>query len=459
MPQEDEFANQLGQSSMVNRTTRRKLSELELTNADSVDSDDLRIKSDFQLKSPSDSVIVIDGSPVEIPIGNTLEATAGAIQVSIVEIDTRSMRKQGQKRFVDPVEIENAKKSEVITLTLPGKNTSISIDEMNMRESWSKYMFEGLVNNEVNGRSLYKSYIDLCSRTSRVTDKYVKFNGCPSCGSETFTHTPIDVDENPEKCISCGEKIYPTDRLRIHERVSEGQSVSQALNVLMSVVENLSLSSFLLDYKKDDSPTKDSTIIMDGPLSQFDTAAWISEPFQELINEIRDYQGFVNVVGINKSGKFAAFAKDVFEGDEIPDENRLVLEMSSDFIYDYVVNSREQDALYGEDPKNYFGKNFMYRSSDNNVFSITVPRLIDDSEDSKSLEYEYDKYPELPKILATIEDNETQLFSDGIIPLHFAHKEASIPKDMGTKILSELATQEVANSKKLYEDLEKIIDD
>src|SRR5262249_23429214 len=85
----------------------------------------------------------------------------------------------------------------------------------------------------------------------------------------------IDVPFTPTTCPSCGEPVFPTDALRLHEEVSEEQSNAGPLGRLMSVVEHLTLVGYL-DHLARRAPglLGRGGFPVDGPLALFGCAQY-----------------------------------------------------------------------------------------------------------------------------------------------------------------------------------------
>ena len=52
-----------------------------------------------------------------------------------------------------------------------------------------------------------------------------------------------------------------------------------------------------------------------------------------------------------------------------------------------------------------------------------------------------DQYPTLAKSLAVLDDIQTRLYKDAVIPVALAHSAAALPLGTGTRVLEDLARQ------------------
>jgi hypothetical protein len=205
----------------------------------------------------------------------------------------------------------------------------------------------------------------------------------------------------------------------------------------MNVMEHLTMCGYLL-YLSEKAPNRLSRtgFVMDGPLAVFNRPAWIHRPILETLSNVYDSQkerGYSPpiIVGVEKSGNFYDHAENIKE--EM--ESGSVLEMSNDYIYDYVIEgSPEED--YGD--STYYGQKFIYKSDSGRMFVLTIPKLPDGIEGHVA-----ENYPQMRRTLEAIGSVETALYDDATIPITLAHQRASIPLKTGSRVL-ELFTKEKA---------------
>jgi len=448
MPYEDEAQNQLNASRFVtDDNIRRRLQSVNIVNRPPLDSlESLPLTDPFGTSDPTekfdpaDNVIAVDGSRAEVPVGpSQYNASVGFIEVAVVEVETDLLRKQRKRQFVNDAIAARSVESHHVRMVMPSRN--VVVEDLPFKEAWRKFTFENLQEKEILGRTLFEAFKHLLDLHGHLTDQGIKHPKCPVCDHREDQYCATD---EIGECDFCGATIYPTDRLRVHERLGTNQSNLTAINLLMQIIEQL-CTTIVLEVVLDggDDKAEETAIMKDGPLAQFDTAAWIASGMQTWFDDLRDSEGsFPMIIGLHKEGDFGIFANEI--RDQLP--STRIVPMSSEFIYDNVVIQREEDELFGEQPKTYYGKNFIYTTKNDYVFPLTVPRRFDND---GTLLHKSNDYPELPRILSTLEDTALALYQDSVIPIHMAHDYATIPEGVGQKVLTELANQELFDAEDL----------
>jgi|GEM_PF-4821003 len=467
MPFEDERSNLLGHLGIVSdEAIKRRLQSLDLepqidakgaiASVDQVSLDDL---SDSPEDLP-DRAIAIDGSRAEPQIEqDKFTAHVGFVEVSAVEVDMGELRSYRGKPTVDPGLIHDAANISDTRIVLPGQNAHFHGIPPKPR-GWRLMLFKAFQEKSVRGvglleiyQVLLKNYADkIAARGDSDQDPPLDADGkiilrnCPnpSCDKSNIRVPSMSQD----RCPSCSMDIYPTDRLRIHERVGNYRSNLTAINIVMEVLVHLILAAALEGVRRDsDEDLSDFVFMKDGPLAQFDTAAWVARAMLAYIEELREkVEQMPPIIGLHKSGEFVTFADRLRDGapeqDDLPEQTVIPLESGE--IYDY-VKSRDRDGVFGQ--KSYYGKNFVYKSESGYMFPITIPRQMPSFDE---LESNPSAYPILRDSLLALDDAELALYNDSVIPIHMAHDEATIPEKLGSKVLRELVEAEVLNADRVY---------
>jgi len=392
-----------------------------------------------ELGPPIEQVYGIDGSRVEVTVGDQrLNKRVGFLSIRLVDIDMTVLRQQSRQAFLNPSTVEDLGEITEVNMVLPSSNTLF--DAGTTHESWRKMVFENFKHRPVFGASLFTRYHELLKREGRIQQSrgQLLLENCPNpdCGEESLIVSSVREDSCPE----CKKPTYPTDALRTHERVAGSQENVTALNILMGVVEHLVLLALVKSLADDHDQLDRTAIVKDGPLSQFDTAAWIHDPILEVIEEVqqrhREQNGSPFVVtGIHKTGKFASFAEKVKERKAGP----WLLELPNDIVYKY-ISAGDRTEPFGK--KTYYGKNFIYRSAtrsnNSHGFAFTVPRNYGDRDNKENLRAGQEHYPELARTVTVLDALRTIRYENGLIPLVVAHDQASLPEELSDHILGEL---------------------
>lgn len=399
------------------------------------------------LGPPFESVYGLDGSRVELPVGDPrFNKRIGIIDIALVKLDLRTIDEQARQAYVNPSKVSNLGEEHHVRMALPSTNTRYNAPTVH--ESWRLMTFRNFQQKAVFGQSLFDIYYDLLDRADRlVAHGRIRLEQCPA---EDCTHGQQFINSTkPDNCPECGANIYPTDPLRVHERVAGSQSNEAALNVLMGLIEHMVLLGAADNIWYDDPERLARTaFIKDGPLAQFDTAAWIHQP---LHNKLSQFQRFLRdtncaplaYIGIHKTGDFAAYAQEVRDYLDGP----TVLPFSNEDIYEHVIaGDRTKDYA----KKTYYGKNFLYKSGKGNgtghCLPFLIPRRYEGSrlgEKKGEIVQDVGAYTELARAVSLLERLRTVQYKDGLIPLVLAHEAASIPEKLGRRVFGRLA-EEVA---------------
>lgn len=387
-----------------------------------------------------DTVYGIDGSRVEVSVGNPiLNKRVGFLSIRLVEVNMSVVRKERRQAFLDPQIVENLGEIHSINMVFPSTNTVFGCETTH--ESWRKMVYKNLRNRSFFGQNLFTTFHELLKRKGRIRNRgQLRLKECPNPNCE---NSDLFVNSTrPGNCSECRITTYPTDALRTHERVSGSQENIMALNIVMNVIEHLALTNAVKNLKQKGTDALNTTaIVKDGPLAQFDTSAWIHEPILEILSNIQEQHlsnddGYPFVVtGIHKSGRFAGYAdsiRDKFRGPRL-------LPLPNNHIYEY-ISPGDRTEPFGY--KTYYGKNFVYRSKEESkkghCIAFTVPRRYEDGFKEGDLVSNLDPYPELPRTATILDELRTIRFEDGLIPLVLAHEQASLPEELSDQILGEL---------------------
>lgn len=465
MPYDDERENLLGHRGIVSDDdVEARLRSLSVgPMEDRVDTESLTTVDTQEIERVDcqpEQVIAVDGSRAETPVDEErLNAQVGFVEVAVVEADITQLGKRlvRESQFVSPSVEAEAVNAEYIRMVFPSQNAYFE-GEAPKPVGFRRMLYENFCEETVRGTPLLEFLTTLFNYQSRSTSDYVHLQNCPyrdEFGCNKSHDIPVD---SLGLCDTTELPLFPTDRLRIHEYVSNRSSNQSAFTVVMKTVEQLAIGLAIQDWAQSrreadgEESGPDTAFIKDGPLAQFDTAAWISRAMSNYLHDLKDDDNLPVVVGLDKTGDFAAFAETI--RDDIP--AGTVVPMSSDFIYDMVKPQTSQE-MFGR--KTYYGKSFLYKTSNNYMFCLTLgPREFVGGDTNgvmagrnpAFLHYEPNAYTTLGAALAAISSSELALYKDSVIPIHMAHDRATIPKNVGDKVLSELVEHELLGAERIY---------
>lgn len=393
-----------------------------------------------------DTAIAVDGSRIEPEVGyGDSTACIGFIDVSVVEVDLEELRDARGQPTVDPAIKQRVTSSDNIHLILPSENAYF-YGHLPQPRCWRMMLYDGFKESTVSGMSLLKIYrLILEEQDKKLSDidsehvksplgkdGKIKLMNCPNpeCVAQELRVPWTGTGD----CPVCGIDTYPTDRLRLHERVNNHQRNLGALNETMEVIVHLAFAAAIHSVRNDpDRDISETAFIKDGPLAQFNDSKWIARPMLAFIERLRgEVDEMPPIVGLQKSGEFVAFADRLRE--EI--STQTVVPLTTEDISSY-VKENEINRTFGQ--REYYGKNFVYKSKSSYMFAITVPRRMETIRDVQS---DPAAYPTLKRVLRTFDDTELALHDDSIIPIHLAHDEANIPEEFGSKVLRKFVKRE-----------------
>lgn len=403
-------------------------------------------------------IIAVDGSTYESSIDDRLPSTkVGFVKIGCMLIDMgkyNSLRTEGG-RFVDPFRVAELQDSNSpLTFTLPSANIRWN-NKGNVRDSFRASIDEQLYgvktrfNEKDPSTSLRTTLFHLASDRPgkmRTGDpKRLKIHKCPNC-----EEGPLEVMDVPEQqyCPHCGGEIYPSDCLRLWEEISDFQSNIQALNRFMMVVEHLVPIHYIRHLEENSLSSLGSiAFFIDGPLAIFGNSAWLHASIMRYLSRVNQRLAKVNesnilMIGLQKTGQIADYMNTI---DRFLPANRIYI-LDDDYRYKYIYAGREP-AKNGFGAETYYGQDFIYKTPSGRTFIFSLPypfenkELLTDGIQFMQAKTEIERYTELPRALALIQNFECDLYENAVVPIALAHRYTSISLVPGGRVL-DLLTRE-----------------
>jgi hypothetical protein len=404
-----------------------------------------RIHSKTDLSRPSDTdrligVIGVDGSCMPVRVRDGLPSVHyGYAQAAAIWLDVEAMEGQHQERFVDPVVLNSAVNSALVSLDLPLAGAYLR-EGMSIQESWRESIDSLFRSKKIAVNRLNQSLLQLL----------MLLHGVPG---QPATTLPVDCprDQCSEKdirigigggtCPDCGQRLLPTDTLRIYEEITEEGSNQVALSRLMQVIELLvmaGLATLLWEQSRHDL-LRSTLFIMDGPMAVYGPPAKLRGRavtyFQQMIATTPGAGPYL--CGIEKSGTVFDYASALVRHDALRPGDLLVIDAE---VLAVVTNANNPIA-YGSET--YWGRKFIYRSLDGRVVVITVLPASGQPYDDHGGQPGPEGYPSLPAILDVIDRTGSSMYRDGLIPVALAHSKAAFPIGVGTDVLRLVAKRKL----------------
>lgn len=389
--------------------------------------------------------LAIDGSHMGARVRDGIPSVVyGFAQTAAALINLSAMELAHAERFPDPVKFERAVTAELVTVDLPIAG-AYSRQGVTLKTSWRECLYEIFKTKSVDigggphGKTLLELLMHLHGTpTNPGPSTPVK---CIRCETQDIPVPPAGCKcPGPGGGVPCGEDLYPTDVLRIHEEVSEQGSNETALGRLMSVVELLVLAGIVtLVWERSRSDVLRKTLfILDGPMAVYGTPAKLSKRALDYFQSMFVSTGAVGpfICGIEKSGGMVDFGEQLAAHDVLkPGE---VLECDHQVISEVV--GCDNPIAYGENT--YWGRKFIYRAFDGRVVVPTVMPDAGDPYDKHGGQSSPTGYSTLSHVLDVVERTGSSMYHNGIIPVATAHGKAAFPIGVGTDVLK-IASQQL----------------
>ncbi|WP_420628755.1 DNA double-strand break repair nuclease NurA [Candidatus Leptofilum sp.] len=397
-------------------------------------------------------VIAIDGStiPVEVETGYP-GAEMGYVTVASVFIDLEKARKLDEQRPVNPVEFRKTQSPESIDSAFPGCNVIVD-KEISAKSSLRKVLYELMESVRIfeDGESLLDTYEALLAfKPDRNEDK----QKCPYYGQ--YDNNCIDEKQkfrNQKRAYYChcmyGRPLYSTDALRIHEGMHPDSTNQSVFTEIMQILERLWIVHILrnLEAKGWMAILRKVAMVVDGPLAVFGHPAWLSHAIKMELNrlneaakEFTDEQDIL-IIGIEKTGAFVNHLTqiDYFVPEKkrniIPEQTAYLL--TDDYIKRNIVYS-ESKRPYGR--QTYFGRKFFYKTRSGALLVATLPFLNEAHEDLAQAHPS--QFPRLADAMALLDQLVSVQHPNSLSPIITAHAEASIPLNLGKRVLEKMARE------------------
>jgi len=378
------------------------------------------------------SAIGIDGSLMVVPVRDGLPSVRyGYGKAAAIWLDLDAMEGQRSERFVDPVALNRAVNSALVSYDLPVAGAYVR-EGMSIADSCRESLDRIFRTKKVEVNRLNQSLLQLLMLVHGQPSKPATTLAidCPSAGCP---QRKVAVGAGGSACPSCGGQIYPTDMLRIHEEVVEDGKNEEPLGRLMQVVELLVLVGLatLLWEQSRDSLLGNTLFVTDGPMAMYGPPAKLRaralDYFQQMTATTPG--SGPHICGIEKTGTVVDYARTLARHDALKPGDLLI----TDHEVIAAITNANNPIAYGSET--YWGRKFIYRAKDGRVVVFTVLPETGQPYDDHGGQPDPSAYPSLPAILEVIDRTGSSMYRDGIIPVALAHSKAAYPIGVGTDVL------------------------
>ncbi|RMH45507.1 MAG: DNA double-strand break repair nuclease NurA [Gammaproteobacteria bacterium] len=389
-------------------------------------------------------VLAVDGSPHEASHDALLPSTKiGFIKIGAVLFSLHEYGSLRSGRYVDPFRVARLQDNNAsLTFVVPSSNIRIR-GKKSVRDSFraaldAQFLAEATRFDSDNFHtSLRSTLFHLAHRRPDdmgTGDPFrLKLHKCPTCKKG-----PIELEDKPEQqyCPHCEAEVYPTDCLRLWEEINDYQSNQLAITRLMMLLEHLLPIHYMrFIAEKDLSALSKMAFFVDGPLAIFGTAAWLHRSIMDYLAEMRNRLGRpVLMIGLVKTGQVVDHVNLL---DRFIPKNRL-LAIDDDYRYKYILAGRDP-AGNGFGYETYYGQDFILKTQSGRTFVFCLPYPFPNKNlpGTSFLEkkVEWDQYPQLATVVHLIEQLESDLYRNAVVPIALAHRYTAISLRPGGKVL------------------------
>ncbi|WP_432723886.1 hypothetical protein R0381_000737 [Jeongeupia wiesaeckerbachi] len=384
-------------------------------------------------------VVASDASKSDQAISQKLPSTQiGFIKVShvLIQMDKYAELIDPSTRFVDPFKVaELHRNASPITYTLPGSNIRYK-NARTVKDGFRHAVFAQLGVNRAGGG---QNKFVLTDTLFALNKGELFIENCPSCKVEhRFTFTP---DSQSNLCNACGESVYMTDWLRLHEGVSDFGDNTVAMTRMMNCIEHLLLVALIRQvFESDARALSKMAFIMDGPLAIFGQPAKLHARIMEFLYKVNARLTELNqepllLMGLQKTGNVMDHANLISRF--LP--SGVIRILDDDYRNKYIAGNETPAANFGNET--YYGQDFLFKTERGRIFNFAIPYVLShkglvNGVCFSQLKSDPKAYGSLVKRACDfIRHFELDLFENAIVPVALAHRHASISIIPGGKVL------------------------
>ena len=230
-------------------------------------------------------ILAIDGSNIYEPIPGALPCTeAGLVSLGMVVMDLSKLSallRLPESGAVNPRLLRETEEGKSLGMMLPGMNCCKK-DGTDPRTWFREIINTELGNTRFGGESFVETLCYLLGEGHLV-------GRCPNRDCEAVKLALPSPGEKGN-CDSCGEVLFPTDGLRIHEQFEENMRPVECHSRVSDMLEVLALVNslrYLSSSGKGLRAIANTAFVMDGPLAVFGTAAVLAQAVRKELQVVQ----------------------------------------------------------------------------------------------------------------------------------------------------------------------------
>jgi len=388
-------------------------------------------------------VVASDASPYSEPINGKFPSTqVGYIKSSMVLIDVQKFNAliQPGARFVDPLLVaEMHRNADAFSFALPGSNIRYK-GARSVQDGFRLAVWEQMSDSRTRlcadpDFTVRGTLLDLGGGS-------VGIKRCPACGEPHPSGPRHDkfifrTGSEVQTCPDCGQDVYLSDSLRIHEQITDYGDCTSAVTRFMNAIEQLIMATFVrMLAKYQPRSLSEMAFINDGPLAVFGQPASISFSLMALYHRIETELAAKGlpppvIIGLQKDGQVMEHARSI-EPYLAENTYRVV---DDDYRNRYISPVNNDNFGY----ETYFGQDFIFKTKAGRIFTVAIPYPFKERSPTKAFAHakaNIQNYGDkIARAFNVIRHFQLDLYENAVIPVALAHRHASISLVPGGKVL------------------------
>ncbi len=319
-----------------------------------------------------------------------------------------------------------------IKLVVPTKGFALD-GEIDFVSSVRRTIYEFFISQpERNGFMDALKWLIFEEYSSSDNSKIWHLATCPHCSVGVDIQKKNVQNDYTITCPHCGDKIYLTDILRLHEVIDNELGAGGILGYLTSAVEQI-IIVYLIKQMLNIRPSllSQTLFVKDGPLAFFGQTANLHKPMRKLMTFLNQNHS-IYLVGLEKSGSFVEHA--VQASKKMLPKQMLLL--GNSYIYKYIIPGNGRDS----EPyaiSSYYGHKVIFKSEHNNVYVATIPNV------QAMVEPQISDYININEILYNITALKCDLYYNSLVPVVMANKLVSLADHPSSDLLKTFAQEKI----------------
>lgn len=399
-----------------------------------IESEDIRLHVLGELDiNPIKNIITIDGGYTNIFVKEDFpSSTIAFFQFGALFFKHQDLINLRDKPFIDPDDFSKLQNIQRIKLVIPTKGIALN-GEADLVSSVRKGIYEFFVSQpEKNGFMDALEWLIFEEYATSNSNNIWHLATCPHCNEGVDIQRKDITNDYTFECPHCGETIYLTDVLRLHEAIDNELGAGGILGYLTTSVEQM-IIVYLIKQMLNIRPSmlSQTIFVKDGPLAFFGQTANLHKPMRKLITYLNQNYA-IYLVGLEKSGSFVEHAEQVSKK-MLP---KQILLLGNKYIYKYIIPGHEKsDEPYAS--SSYYGHKVIFKSEHSNVYVATIPNV------QAKVEPQMDDYININVVLNNITALKCDLYYNSLVPVVLANKLVSLADHPSSDLLKTFAQEKI----------------